>query len=99
MDGDVLPGIRRSIGSAADYDNVEVLGVQARNSLRYLHQEVAEHGRVGDADHAFVVTLGNTGTAWQCKVTVHQVSRSVLCKHERCTAAAAEQGCQAMSAH
>ena len=33
MDGDVLPGICRSVGSAADYDNVEVLGIQPGDPL------------------------------------------------------------------
>lgn len=33
MDGDVLPGICRSVGSAADYDDVEVLGIQAGDPL------------------------------------------------------------------
>lgn len=46
MDGDVLPCIGRSICSAADNDDMEVLGIQARDALRHLHQEVAKDGCV-----------------------------------------------------
>ena len=74
---------------------MEVLGVQARNPLRYLQQEVAEHGCVGDADRAFVVTLENAGMAWLCKAMVHQLSSLCYAGHEERMAAAAEQGCQA----
>lgn len=66
MDGDKLPCICRSICSAADDDDMEVLGIQARDALRYLQKKVAKSGCVGYADHSFVVALDSAdqfGTA------------------------------------
>ena len=57
MDGDVLPCLCRSICSAAHDDNMEMLGIQARDALRHLRQEVAKDGCVRYADHSFVVSL------------------------------------------
>ncbi|KAL3131661.1 hypothetical protein ABBQ38_007955 [Trebouxia sp. C0009 RCD-2024] len=36
---------------------MEVLGIQARDALRYLQKKVAKSGCVGYADHSFVVAL------------------------------------------
>lgn len=99
MDGDVLPCICRSVCSAANYDNVEVLGIQARNPLRYLHQEIAEDGCVRYADHPFVVALeeyrSEFGTARHLCISWYQ---AICCAgHGSCMAA--EQGYQALSAH
>ncbi len=59
MDGNVLPGVRRCSCSAADYLDVEVLGIQAGDSAGHLPQEAVKSGCCGDCHSPFMVPLHN----------------------------------------
>ncbi len=57
MDGNVLPCVWWRSGSAADYDNAEMLRIQARYPAGHLPQEAVKCGCCCDAHNAFVIAL------------------------------------------
>ena len=57
VDRNVLPCICWCACSAADYDNVEMLWIQARYAARNLSQEGIKYSRIADAHSSFVIAL------------------------------------------
>jgi hypothetical protein len=80
MDGNVLPGVRRCPRSAADYLDVEVLGIQAGDSARHLPQEAVKSGCCGHCHSPFVVSLHNNKCSSSECLLMHDVCCVLRCE-------------------